>query len=67
MWTFLRRQFLSLGVAFFLTVAPVLAQSSSSEEPIERGPPVPQYALAFVSLILVMLILCMPSRKRVAQ
>ena len=31
--------------------------------PDERRPPAPEYALAFLGTILVLLILCMPSRK----
>ena len=38
-----------------------------AEEAKERGPPALQYTVAALSTILVLLILCMPSRKRVVQ
>jgi hypothetical protein len=34
-------------------------------EPKERGPPALQYALAVLGAILVLVILCMPSRKKI--
>jgi hypothetical protein len=76
MWRFVLSRLAFLVLAFILATAPALAQSrpadrmqhtTQTDEPLERGPPVFQYTLAFLSIILIMLILCMPSRKRVAQ
>jgi len=39
-------------------------QYNDQGEPKEHGPPALQYTVAAVSTIIVMVILCMPSRKR---
>jgi hypothetical protein len=38
--------------------------SDPNAEPKERGPPALQYTLAVLAAILVLVILCMPSRKK---
>jgi hypothetical protein len=40
------------------------ASSQTKETPFEPRPPVLEYALAFLATGLVLLIICMPSRKR---
>ena len=59
--------FLGLGLA-----SPALAQQNRPGDPntaaetSERGPTALPYALAFFMTVLIMLILCMPTRKRQA-
>jgi hypothetical protein len=76
MWRFILRRLAPVLLTLSFAITPVWAQNrpadrmqygEASTEPLERGPPVFQYTIAFLSIILVMLILCMPSRKRVAQ
>jgi hypothetical protein len=53
-------------VATLLWVSPAFAQrrNDPNAEEKEKAPPALQYALAALSTIVVMVILCMPSRKR---
>jgi len=53
-------------VAAFLWVSPAFAQrrNDPNAEDKERAPPALQYTVAALSTILIMVILCMPSRKR---
>lgn len=45
---------------------PLAAQAPDAAKPetISRNPPAPQYALAAIAAILILLIICMPTRKR---
>jgi hypothetical protein len=76
MWRRILARLALVLLAAAVIVAPVAAQNrpadriqygNQPEEPVERGPPVLPYTAALIALILVMLILCMPSRKRVIQ
>ncbi|MFL5244399.1 MAG: hypothetical protein ACJ8FY_20050 [Gemmataceae bacterium] len=69
------RRLLSFLLALFLWAAPVHAQQqpiekiergvSGDKEPAEKSDPVPapQYALAGIATILLLVIICKPSRK----
>jgi hypothetical protein len=49
--------------SFFCSLA--WAQIPGQQNPVaERSAPAGQYAIAFLSLVLIMVIICMPSRKR---
>ncbi len=73
---FLSRCLCSLLLAGLLVVAPVLGQQpapapapGTSAPPasapiIERSPPALQYAVAGLSTMLILVIVCMPSRKQ---
>jgi len=72
MWRRLCSWLAFLFVLVALGSSPVFAQqrppgrmqyTDQSDRP-EHGPPALQYAVAAVSTIIVMVILCMPSRKR---
>ncbi len=76
MWRYILRRLAFLLVTLAVWISPVSAQnrpadrlsySNQTDEERERGPPVLEYTLALLALILIMLILCMPSRKRVVQ
>jgi hypothetical protein len=43
---------------------PPSPQQPPGQPPTERRPPAPEYALAILATILVLVIVCMPSRKR---
>jgi hypothetical protein len=43
---------------------PSSSQTPSGQSPAERRPPAPEYAIAFIATVLVLVIVCMPSRKR---
>jgi hypothetical protein len=63
--------FISLSAGVTVAQAQVFGrpsdQGNSSAEANERAAPALQYAMAFFMTVLIMLILCMPSRKRQAQ
>lgn len=47
-----------------LLVPPAHAQKDAAPNPkTERMPPAPQYALAILGTLIILLIVCMPSRK----
>lgn len=56
MWRVVGRFLATVVVAGALFAAPVFAQNrppDGQEEPLERGPPVLQYTLAFLSIMLI--------------
>jgi hypothetical protein len=56
-----------LLVWLFVYVAPVMAQMKGPGNPAaesERMPPAFQFAFSFFAAVLVLLIVCMPTRKR---
>jgi hypothetical protein len=53
-------------VTLMLAVPSVRAQRFGDEPPAERNAPAAQFAVASFTLMAVMLIICMPSRKRPA-
>jgi len=58
-----------LLLAWLLIVSPVLAQQPAPAAPaptpiIERSAPALQYAVALLSTMLILVIVCMPSRKQ---
>jgi hypothetical protein len=59
MWRSVFR-WLSPVAALFCWLPPLQAQEA---EKAERGPPALQYAVAILCAILVLLVVCMPSRK----
>ena len=72
MWRRLCSWLASLLLLVVVGSAPVFAQSKAPNrmqykdqgEEKEHGPPALQYTVAAVSTIIIMIILCMPSRKR---
>jgi heme/copper-type cytochrome/quinol oxidase subunit 2 len=72
MWRLSCSWLATLLVLVVVGSAPVFAQRKVPDrieykdqgEPKEHGPPALQYTVAAVSTIIVMVILCMPSRKR---
>jgi hypothetical protein len=74
---FLKRLFLSVALVGSLLLASAAVQGqqpppapapqnqpAAPAEPKERGAPALQYAVAFISIALIMVIVCMPSRKQ---
>jgi hypothetical protein len=73
MWRFILRSLASLFMCAVL-ISPTLRaeltnrlnpSGATTDEDKKRAPPALQYAVASLSTILILVILCMPSRKRI--
>jgi hypothetical protein len=62
-WLAVLRWFAPLLLVSSLLAPAAYAQKDATPTKTERMPPAPQYALAIVSVLVVLLIVCMPSRK----
>jgi hypothetical protein len=77
MWRKIITWLVSLVCIFVLAAPPAFGQRlenryrpgapKKDDDEDKRGPPALQYAVASFSAILVLVILCMPSRKRIVQ
>jgi hypothetical protein len=58
------RRFLQALTALLVTVGLCAAEAQPEPESYQPGTPIPEFALALLATLIVLVIVCMPSRKQ---